>query len=84
MLCRDLRIVPVFGPDSLDATPRLDIFTSLSTMRQWQWADASGEFLVIVDLPARPHKVQVMLANANRQLLDQAIVEFVIPEKRAR
>ena len=42
-------------------------------------ADASGDPLIIVGLPAGPHKVEIILANANHQPLDQAVVEFAVP-----
>jgi hypothetical protein len=76
----NLRIVPVFGPNALDVSPRIGHIHVAVDDAPWHWADASGEQLIIVGLPAGPHKVQVILANANHQPLDQAIVQFVVPE----
>jgi hypothetical protein len=45
----------------------------------WHWADASGEQLIIVGLPAGPHKVEVTLSDANHQPLDRISVSFTIP-----
>jgi hypothetical protein len=76
----NLRIVPVFGPNALDVSPRIGHIHVTVDDAPWHWADASGEQLIIVGLPAGPHKVQVILANANHQPLDQATVQFVVPE----
>jgi hypothetical protein len=79
----NLRIVPVFGPNALDVSPRIGHIHVSVDGAPWHWADASGEPLILVGLPAGPHKVQIILANANHQPLDQATVDFVVPEKDA-
>jgi Family of unknown function (DUF6130) len=76
----NLRIVPVFGPNALDVSPRIGHIHVAVDDAPWHWADASGEQLIIVGLPAGPHKVQVILANANHKPLDEATVQFVVPE----
>jgi len=48
----------------------------------WHWADASGEPIVLVGLPAGPHSVQIILANANHQPLDRTLVEFSISDAK--
>jgi len=77
----NLRIVPVFGPKAVEVSPRIGHIHVPFDDAPWHWADASGEQLIIVGLAAEPHKIQMILANANHQLLDQATVEFVIPER---
>jgi hypothetical protein len=79
----NLRIVPVFGPNALDVSPRIGHIHVILDDAPWHWADASGEPLILVGLPAGPHKVEIILANANHQPLDRATVEFVVPEKDA-
>jgi hypothetical protein len=76
----NLRIVPVFGPNALDVSPRIGHIHVIVDDAPWHWADASGEPLILVGLPAGPHKVQIILANAHHQPLDRATVEFVVPE----
>jgi hypothetical protein len=75
----NLRIVPVFGPNALDVSPRIGHIHVIVDDAPWHWADTSGEPLILVGLPAGPHKVQIILANANHQPLDKAVVEFVVP-----
>ena len=79
----NLRIVPVFGPNALDLSPRIGHIHVIVDDAPWQWADASGEPLILVGFPAGPHKVEIILANANHQPLDRATVEFVVPETDA-
>lgn len=75
----NLRIVPVFGPNALDVSPRIGHIHVTVDGAPWHWADASGEPLVLVGLPAGPHEVEIILADANHQPLDRAVVEFTIP-----
>jgi hypothetical protein len=79
----NLRIVPVFGPNALDVSPRIGHIHVIVDDASWHWADASGEPLILVGLPAGPHKIQIILASANHQPLDRATVEFVVPETNA-
>ena len=79
----NLRIVPVFGPNALDLSPRIGHIHVIVDDAPWHWADASGEPLILVGLPAGPHKVEIILANANHHPLDRATVEFVVPETDA-
>ena len=75
----NLRIVPVFGPNALDVSPRIGHIHVTVDDAPWRWADASGEPLIINCLPPGPHKVMIELVNANHQTLDTGVVTFVIP-----
>ncbi len=75
----NLRIVPVFGPNALDVSPRIGHIHVTVDDAPWHWADASGDPLILVGLPAGPHKVEIILADANHRPLDKAVVDFVVP-----
>jgi hypothetical protein len=75
----NLRIEPVFGPAALAVSPRIGHIHVAVDGAPWHWADASGEQLIIVGMPPGPHKVEVILANANHQPLDRATVSFTVP-----
>ncbi len=75
----NLRIVPVFGPKALDVSPRIGHIHVVVDDAPWHWADASGEQLILVGLPVGPHKVRIILADANHQPLDHVDVNFVVP-----
>ena len=79
----NLRIEPVFGPKALAVSPRIGHIHVTVDGAPWHWADASGEPVILVGLPAGPHTVEFVLANANHQPLDRAKTAFVIPEMAA-
>jgi NAD(P)-dependent dehydrogenase (short-subunit alcohol dehydrogenase family) len=70
----NLRIEPVFGPNALDVTPRIGHTHVTVDGAPWHWADASGEPIILVGLPAGRHSVEVILANANHQPLDTQMI----------
>jgi Family of unknown function (DUF6130) len=74
-----LRIVPVFGPNALDVSPRIGHIHVTVDDSPWRWADASGEPLIINCLPPGPHKVLIELVNANHQTLEKGLINFVVP-----
>ena len=75
----NLRIVPVFGPNALDVSPRIGHIHVTVDDSPWRGADASGEPLIINCLPPGPHKVLIELVNANHQTLDKGVVTFAVP-----
>jgi hypothetical protein len=79
----NLRIVPVFGPNALDVSPRIGHIHVTVDGGPWRWADASGEPLIINCLPPGPHKVLIELVNANHQPLEKGVVAFVVPDVKA-
>jgi Family of unknown function (DUF6130) len=77
----NLRIVPVFGPNALDVSPRIGHIHVVVDDAPWHWADASGEPLIIQDLPPGPHKVWVGLADPTHKIMDSKTVDFVVPAR---
>ena len=75
----NLRIVPVFGPTSLDVSPRIGHIHVTVDDAPWHWADASGEPLIIQGLPAGPHTVLIELADPTHKVIDRKSVALVIP-----
>ena len=49
----------------------------------WHWADASGEPVILVGLPAGKHKVTIILADPTHKPLDHKTVEFTVPPHAA-
>jgi hypothetical protein len=80
----NLQILPVFGPQALDVSPRIGHLHVAVDGASWIWAETSGGPIIIAGLPEGPHKVEITPVNANHQPLDRsAVVEFVIPGRRA-
>jgi Family of unknown function (DUF6130) len=80
----NLQIVPVFGPQALNVSPRIGHLHVAVDGAQWVWAETSGGPVIIAGLPAGPHKAEITLVNVNHQPLDRSVVvEFVIPGGKA-
>src|SRR5512139_737331 len=80
----NLQVVPVFGPQAINVSPRIGHLHVAVDGAQWVWADTSGGPIIIAGLPAGPHKAEITVVNANHQPLDRSVVvEFVVPERKA-
>jgi Family of unknown function (DUF6130) len=78
----NLRIVPVFSRGAVDVSPRIGHLHVTVDGGPWHWVNASGEPLIIQGLPPGPHRVLVELADPIHRVIDHAVVQLVIPEKR--
>lgn len=79
----NLRILPVFGPGALNASPRLGHLHVIVDDLPWWWADASDNNTVdVAGLPPGKHKVTIQLVNANHEVVagQVKVLEFTIPE----
>lgn len=80
----NLQIVPVFGPNAIDVSPRIGHLHVAVDGASWIWAETSGGPIIIAGLPEGPHKVEITPVNANHQPLGRSVVvEFVIPGRKA-
>ncbi|WP_039056704.1 DUF6130 family protein [Enterobacter sp. Bisph1] len=75
----NLRIEPVFGPEALKVTPRIGHIHVSVDGNPWHWADASGEPVILVGLPAGKHEVTIILADPTHKPLDSKTVTFTVP-----
>lgn len=79
----NLRIEPVFGPDALKVTPRIGHMHVIVDSNPWYWADTSGEPIILVGLPAGPHKVTIILADPTHKPIDSKTLHFIVPAPAA-
>jgi hypothetical protein len=80
----NLQVVPVFGSQALNVSPRIGHLHVAVDGAQWVWADTSGGPIIIAGLPAGPHKAEITLVNANHQPLARSVVvEFIVPGEKA-
>jgi hypothetical protein len=80
----NLQIVPVFGQNALDVSPRVGHLHVAVDGASWVWAETSGGPIIIAGLPEGPHKVEITPVNANHHPLDRSVVvEFTIPGRKA-
>jgi hypothetical protein len=80
---QNLHLVPVFGANALDVSPRIGHVHVRVDDASWVWADASGSPIILMGLLPGTHKVFIELNDANHHALDQGTVTFVVPEKSA-
>jgi hypothetical protein len=80
----NLQIVPVFGSQAVNVSPRIGHLHVAVDGAQWVWADTSGGPIIVAGLPAGSHKVEITPVNANHQPLGRSVVvEFVVPGGKA-
>ena len=77
----NVRIMPVYGPNALDVSPRIGHIHLTLDDAAWHWLDASGQPIVIQYLPAGPHKLLIELVDANHKPFERRLVSFVVPER---
>ena len=80
----NLRILPVFGAAANSVSPRLGHLHYFVDEQAWPTVDTSGETVVLVGLPAGPHKVKLELADATHKPIPGAsqTVEFTVPGRQ--
>jgi hypothetical protein len=78
----NLRIMPVFGAGALDVSPRIGHLHLTVDDGPWHWVDASDQPLIIQSLTPGPHRILVELADPTHRVIDQAVVNLMIPQRR--
>ena len=77
----NLHIVPVFGPNALDVSPRIGHIHVTVDDAPWHFIDASGETVVVVGLEPGPHHILIELADPTHRVLTSQSVAFTIPAR---
>jgi hypothetical protein len=83
----NLRILPVFGPGALKASPRVGHLHLQVDDQPWWWADASDlNTIDIAGLPPGRHTVKIDLVDANHNVFpgQSKLLTFTIPEGAPR
>ena len=79
----NLRIVPVFGANAVDVSPRVGHLHVIVDDLPWWWADASDNNTVdIAGFPTGEHKVKIQLVDANHNVFpgQEVTLHFTVPE----
>jgi hypothetical protein len=79
----NLRIVPVFGAEAVQVSPRIGHLHVIVDDLPWWWADSSDNNTVdIAGLPPGPHKVKIQLVDPNHKAFAGQVVvlNFTVPE----
>ena len=79
----NVRILPVFGKEALDVSPRVGHLHIRVDDVPWLWADASDlNTIDIAGMPPGEHRVVIELADANHQAFpgQTKTVKFTVPK----
>ena len=80
----NVHIVPVFGKDAVNITPRVGHLHVQVDDLPWWWADPSNVNTIdMAGMPPGPHKVKISLVNADHQVFpgQSKTVAFTIPKR---
>jgi hypothetical protein len=79
----NVHVVPVFGKEALNVSPRVGHLHVQVDDLPWWWADPSDiNTIDMAGMPPGPHKVKISLVNANHEVFpgQSKTVTFTIPE----
>ncbi|PSJ43459.1 DUF6130 family protein [Allosphingosinicella deserti] len=79
----NLRIVPVFGAEAVQVSPRIGHLHIIVDDLPWWWADASDNNTVdLAGLPPGPHKVTIKLVDPDHKVFpgQVKVLNFIVPE----
>lgn len=79
----NMRILSVFGPGAVQASPRIGHLHVIVDDLPWWWADASDNNTVdVAGLPPGRHKVTIQLVDANHEIVpgQTKVLEFTVPQ----
>jgi hypothetical protein len=77
----NFRILPVFGVNAVNLSPRAGHLHVTVDDLPWHWADiGTGNTVVVVGLPAGEHKVLIELALPDHHVIAGQTVHFLVPQ----
>jgi hypothetical protein len=79
----NMRIIPVFGKNALDDSPRLGHLHV--TVDDWPgtWAHTSGDPIILMGLKPGAHKILIELADPNHMIVASETMAVTVPEPKA-
>ena len=77
------RIMPVFGKEAVEVSPRLGHLHV--TVDNWSgtWAHTSEDPIILVGLKPGTHKILLEVADTTHKILTSTTVSFIVPEKKS-
>jgi hypothetical protein len=76
----NFRILPIFGEGADNVSPRAGHLHVTVDDLPWHWADVSQtNDIVVVGLPAGPHKIRIELAAPDHKVFTGETVSFTVP-----
>ena len=78
-----MRIIPVFGMDATEVSPRVGHLHVTVDDRPGTWAHTSGDPIIVVGLGPGAHKMLIELADPNHKIIASETITVTVPELKA-
>ena len=78
----NLRVLPVFGKNALNVSPRIGHIHITVDDAPWHFVDSSGETIILVGLEPGLHKVLIELADPTHNVITSETVTFTVPSPK--
>jgi hypothetical protein len=75
----NMRIIPVFGKNALDVSPRLGHLHVTVDDGPGTWAHTSGDPIIVVGLKPGRHKFLIEIADPNHKIITSETVAVTVP-----
>lgn len=77
----NFRVIPVFGTNAVDVSPRIGHLHV--TVDDWQgtWAHTSPDPIILVGLKPGPHKLLLELADPSHKIVGKETVMVTVPQQ---
>ncbi|CAN7641479.1 DUF6130 family protein [Variovorax sp. LjRoot290] len=79
----NLRIIPVFGKNAAEVSPRVGHLHVTVDDRPGTWAHTSGDPIIVVGLKPGVHKMLIELADPSHKILASETIAVTVPEQKA-
>ncbi|MFI8608584.1 hypothetical protein EA796_01780 [Pseudomonas sp. AOB-7] len=78
----NIRIMPVFGKEAADVSPRLGHLHVTLDGSPGTWAHTSGDPIIVVGLKPGTHRMLLDVADPTHKILTSTEVIFTVPQQR--
>jgi hypothetical protein len=76
-----MRILPVFGTNAVDVSPRVGHLHVTVDDGPGTWAHTSGDPIIVVGLAPGPHTLLIEVADPTHKILTRQSVSVTVPER---
>lgn len=77
------RVMPVFGKTASEVSPRIGHLHVTVDDGPATWAHTSEDPIIVVGLPAGPHRVKLELADPTHKILASELLTVTVPDVKA-
>ncbi|MWV14321.1 hypothetical protein F3I62_19645 [Pseudomonas sp. R-28-1W-6] len=78
----NIRVMPVFGKEAADVSPRLGHLHVTVDDTPGTWAHTSGDPIIVVGLKPGQHRILLEVADPTHKILTSTEVTFTVPQQK--